>query len=187
MTGFYKMLKIPEERIAVLIGSNGSIKRDVEAKCNVRMQIDGKTGEVKVEPLSSSGFDEGALTAIEIVKAISHGFPPSTAFRLFNEDVTLLIIDLRINSDMSRSNENRLKGRIIGARGKSRKTIEELTGVSISIHGHTVSFIGTFEETNIAHDAVMMLLKGRSHKVVYQMLQNARSKAKLEKLKLWIN
>lgn len=187
MTGFYKVIKVPDERVAVLIGSNGSVKRDVETKCNVRMQVDGKSGEVKIMPISNSGFDEGTLNAIEIVKAISHGFAPSTAFRLSNEDISLLIVDLRMNSDMSRSDENRLKGRIIGARGKSRKTIEELTGASISIQGHTVSFIGTFEETNIARDAIMMLMKGRSHKVVYQMLQNARSKAKLERLKLWVN
>ncbi len=109
------------------------------------------------------------------------------AFRLFNEELALLIIDLHDTIYRSSRAVTRLKGRIIGASGKSRKTMEELSGASISVYGHTISFIGTYEETILANDAVLLLLKGRSHKVVYEMLQNARRKAKIERLKLWMN
>jgi ribosomal RNA assembly protein len=34
---------------------------------------------------------------------------------------------------------------------------------------------------------VLLLLRGRSHKFVYQMLQNAKRKSKLEKLQLWMD
>jgi ribosomal RNA assembly protein len=187
MTVFDKVIKIPDDRIAILIGPKGSVKKELEAKCNVVLRIEGKTGEVQIVPRSSVGFDDNALRAIEIIDAISHGFSPINAFRLLKEDNSLLITDLYDSVGKSKNTINRFRGRIIGAGGKSRKTIEELTGSSISVYGHTVSFLGTYEETILANDAVLLLLKGRSHKFVYQMLQNARRKAKLERLQLWMD
>ncbi len=184
---FQKTSRIPLERIAILIGSEGSVKKDLELRCNVKIKIEGRTGEIQIIPRAQSGFDDKSLKAIEVIDAISHGFSPMVAFRLFNEELALLIIDLHDTIYRSSRAVTRLKGRIIGAGGKSRKTIEELSGASISVYGHTISFIGTYEETILANDAVLLLLKGRSHKVVYEMLQNARRKAKIERLKLWMN
>ena len=45
----------------------------------------------------------------------------------------------------SQSSINRLKGRIIGECGKSRRTIEETSGADVSVYGHTVGLIGIFE------------------------------------------
>ena len=55
----------------------------------------------------------------------------------------------------------------------------------MSVSGHTVALIGTFEEIRLANDAVLMILKGSAHKTVYTMLQEARRKNKLDKMKLW--
>ena len=79
----------------------------------------------------------------------------------------------------------RIKGRIIGKAGKSRKTIEELTGAYVSVYGHTVGLIGSFQEIRMGIEAISMLSKGSSHKSVYNMLQAARRKAKFDKMKLW--
>jgi ribosomal RNA assembly protein len=182
-----KVVKVPDDRIAILIGPNGSVKKEIEAKCNVTLRIEGKTGEVQITPKSSMGFDDRALSAIEIIDAISHGFSPANAFRLLNDEISLLITDLYDSVGKSRNTISRFRGRIIGSDGKSRKTIEELTGSLISVYGHTVSFLGMYDETILANDAVLLLLKGRSHKFVYQMLQNAKRKSKLEKLQLWMD
>jgi ribosomal RNA assembly protein len=182
-----KVLKIPDDRIAILIGPNGSVKKEVEAKCNVILRIEGKTGQVQLMPKSTVGFDDSALRAIEIIDAISHGFSPTNAFKLLNDEISLLITDLYDSVGKSRNTISRFRGRIIGSGGKSRKTIEELTGSLISVYGHTVSFLGTYEEIILANDAVLLLLRGRSHKFVYQMLQNAKRKSKLEKLQLWMD
>ena len=184
---FRKTIRVPHDRIAILIGSNGSVKKELEHQCSIEIKIEGETGEIQIIPMSQNGFDEKSLKAIEVIEAISHGFSPEVAFRLFNEDIVLLVIDLRDTVHKSSNAIARLKGRIIGANGKSRKTMEELTSTSISVHGHTVSVIGIYEETILANDAVLLLCKGRSHKVVYEMLQNARRKAKTERLKLWMS
>jgi ribosomal RNA assembly protein len=55
----------------------------------------------------------------------------------------------------------------------------------VSVSGHTVALIGKFEEVRLANDAVTMILKGSNHKTVYTMLQQARRKNKLDKMKLW--
>ncbi|MCP8317707.1 MAG: RNA-binding protein, partial [archaeon] len=66
-----------------------------------------------------------------------------------------------------------------------RRFIEELTNAYISIFGHTVSIIGRIDEVRLALDAIDMLASGSAHKTVYSMLQRARTKAKMDRMKLW--
>jgi ribosomal RNA assembly protein len=42
---FEKLIRIPNERIAVLIGKSGSSKSKIEEICHVTLDIDGDTGE----------------------------------------------------------------------------------------------------------------------------------------------
>ncbi len=68
----------------------------------------------------------------------------------------------------------RLKGRVIGEGGRSRKTIEELTGSYISIYGKTICIIGEPEGAPNARRAVESLLKGSPHGNVYKWLEKQR-------------
>ncbi|MDD5416831.1 MAG: KH domain-containing protein [Candidatus Aenigmarchaeota archaeon] len=106
-------------------------------------------------------------TAKNIVKAIARGFSPPKAFRLFNEKESLEIIDL-IFSDKKNS---RIKSRVIGSNGKTRREIEFYTKASISIYGKTISIIGTYEQIENAKEAVKMLISGAGHKTVYDFLR----------------
>ncbi|HYA83855.1 MAG TPA: KH domain-containing protein [Candidatus Bathyarchaeia archaeon] len=181
---FEQIIKIPEARIGVLIGKNGRVKEEIEQKCNVIIEIDSESGDARVSSGSSPLTKSEPFKAIEMISAISKGFSPERAYRLLTEDI-LQLIDIRDYAGKSANSIQRIKGRIIGKGGKSRKTIEELTGVNISVYGHTIGLIGSFEEIKIAMEAVSMISKGSSHKIVYNMLQAARRKAKLDKMKLW--
>jgi ribosomal RNA assembly protein len=123
--------------------------------------------------------------ALEIVMAISKGFSPERAFNLFNEENSLEVIDLRDYVGKSSNSLSRVKSRLIGEKGKSRRTIEELTGSYISIYGHHVGIIGSPDQINLTTEAITRLCSGRSHKNVYNFLQEIRRKAKIEKMKLW--
>ena len=46
---FEKLIRIPSDRIAVLIGKSGSIKSKIENLCYVSLNIDGDTGEVVIK------------------------------------------------------------------------------------------------------------------------------------------
>jgi ribosomal RNA assembly protein len=183
---FQHLIKVPEDRIGVLIGKNGKVKREIEDKCNVQIEIDSKNGDAVISSASATLSEMQPFKAIEIISAISRGFSPQRAYRLFDdEELMLQIIDLKDYTGKSTNAMDRIKGRIIGQSGKSRKTIEELSGVYMSVSGHSVALIGKYEEVKLANDAVTMILKGSSHKTVYTMLQDARRKNKLEKMKLW--
>ncbi|MGI0002017.1 MAG: KH domain-containing protein, partial [Nitrososphaeraceae archaeon] len=122
----------------------------------------------------------------EIISAISKGFSPQRANLLLrDEDLIFQIIDLKEYAGKSSNTMDRIKGRIIGQAGKSRRTIEELSGAYISVSGHTVALIGKFDEVRLANDAIIMILKGSTHKTVYEVLQQARRKNKLDKIRPW--
>ena len=183
---FQHLIKVPDDRIGVLIGKNGRVKREIEDKCKVQIEIDSQNGDAVISSASATLSEMQPFKAIEIISAISRGFSPQRAYRLFDdEELMLQIIDLKDYTGKSANAMDRMKGRIIGQSGKSRKTIEELSGVYMSVSGHSVALIGKYDEVRLANDAVTMILKGSTHKTVYTMLQDARRKNKLEKMKLW--
>lgn len=181
---FHQVVKVPDDRIGVIIGKDGNVKDEIEDKCKVLIQIDSESGNVIISPRESASLEQ-AFKAVEIVSAISRGFSPERSYRLLAEDVILQIVDLNEYVGRSHNQIVRLKGRIIGEAGKSRKTIEDLTGTNISIYGHTVAIIGNFEDIKLASDAILHLIKGSSHKTVYNSLQEKRRQAKIDKLYLW--
>lgn len=181
---FEQIIKIPQDRIGVIIGKGGRVKEEIEQKCNVIVEIDGENGDALVSSGPSPLTNAEPFKAIEIILAISKGFSPERAYRLLGEDL-LQLIDIRDYAGKSANSMQRIKGRIIGKAGKSRKTIEELTGADVSVYGHTVGLIGSFQEIRMGIEAISMLSKGSSHKSVYNMLQAARRKAKFDKMKLW--
>ena len=183
---FQHLIKVPDDRIGVLIGKNGRVKREIEDKCKVQIEIDSQNGDAVISSASATLSEMQPFKAIEIISAISRGFSPQRAYRLFDdEELMLQIIDLKDYTGKSANAMDRMKGRIIGQSGKSRKTIEELSGVYMSVSGHSVALIGKYEEVRLANDAITMILKGSTHKTVYTMLQDARRKNKLEKMRLW--
>jgi ribosomal RNA assembly protein len=178
-------IKVPGERIGVLIGKKGVVVERIKQECRVKVEIESETGNVTVGYDSRSLLEGNPFKALEIISAIARGFSPERAFKLLHEDVVFQLLDMRDYVGNSQSSMGRLKGRIIGERGKSRRTIEELSGADVSVYGHTVGFIGIFEAIKVAVEAIILLSKGSSHKSVYAMLQNYRRKLKQEKMSLW--
>ena len=167
-------LKIPKERIAVLIGTEGITKKEIEEATKSKINIDSKEGDVKV-----SGQDAILLmSAKEIVLAIARGFNPEIALQLTKQDYCLELINLHEFS-RSKNDEMRMKGRIIGSEGKSRNTIESLTETNICVYGKTVGIIGEVEKVNIARRSLDMLIKGSTHSNVFRWLENQRRGMKM--------
>jgi ribosomal RNA assembly protein len=179
-------VRIPKERVGVLVGPDGKVKQSIEKKFMVELEIESEAGGVTIV-LSERTNDPSLLfRAKDVVTAIGRGFSPEHAFRLLrNEEDIFEFIDFRIVFGRSESDIKRVKGRIIGANGKTRKLIEELTDASVVVYGHTVGFIGTFEQVDVARNAVQMLIDGSQHHTVYKYLQRKRSEFKKQRLELW--
>jgi ribosomal RNA assembly protein len=178
-------VKIPKERVGILIGPEGKVKKYIEEKLEVKLEIDTE-GSVTLVLLEEAKDPSLLLKAKDVVTAIGRGFPPETAFRLIrNEDDIFDMIDLRVIFGRSESDIKRIKGRIIGAEGKTRKLIEELTEADVVVYGHTVGIIGSFEESDAARNAVQMIVDGCEHHTMYNYLQKKRTELKKQKLQLW--
>lgn len=179
-------VRIPRERIGVLIGAKGSVKEYVEKKLLVKLDVNSETGDVIITLKENTEDPSLLFKAKDLVLAIGRGFSPERAFRLLEEeDCILEIIDLRRILGRSESTIRRIKGRIIGRDGKTRAIIEEMSGAFISIYGHTVAIIGDFDQVSVAREAVNMLINGSEHTTVYRFLQRKRQEIKRRKFELW--
>ncbi|MEM2321430.1 MAG: KH domain-containing protein [Candidatus Bathyarchaeia archaeon] len=180
------LVKIPKERIGVLIGANGTVKEHIQRKLSVTLDINSGTGDVVITLREGAEDPSLLFRAKDVVLAIGRGFSPERAFKLLeSEDITLDIIDLREYVGKSESELTRIRGRIIGREGKARKMIEELSGALVSVYGHTVAIIGDFEQVSIAREAVLKLINGAEHSTVYRFLQRKRQEMKKGRLTLW--
>lgn len=173
-------IKIPEERIGVLVGPGGSIKHLIEEKTKTTLEIDSETGTVSiasaVDPLQG-------LRVMDLVKAIGRGFSPERALAILDDE--MLMLDVLDISKMAstKSDMERIKGRIIGKDGRSREIMERLSGTKVSVYGKTVAVLGYPEQIRVARTAIEMLLDGAPHGNVYGFLEKKHQELAKEELK----
>jgi len=165
-------LKIPKERIAVLIGEKGTTKRKIQKLTNTKITVSSKEGDVLIE-----GEDNYQLYLTKnIVSAIGRGFNPEIALKLLKEDYTFDIINIHEFSGKSKKQEERIKSRVIGKEGKARNTLEKMTNTSISVFGKTVGVIGNLEDVYLAKKALDKLLNGSPHSNVYKYIEREKER-----------
>lgn len=175
-TEYIYELKIPKERIAVLIGTGGDVKKQIEEATKTRLDINSTEGDIFIK-----GVDSILLySAREIIKAIGRGFNPEIAMLLLKQEYSLEMINLR--DFVPEQHMMRLKGRVIGEDGKARRNIELLTETSISIYGKTIGIIGETANVTAARRAVESLIKGSNHATVYKWLEKNRRDLKRREL-----
>ena len=178
MEVFSYELKIPGERVAVLIGKQGEVKKGLEGDTNTKIDVDSNEGDVFI-----SGKDAlGLYTAREVIRAIGRGFNPEIARLLLKQDYIFEYMSLEDYVGKSKNILLRLKGRVIGKEGKSRRLIEELSEAFISVYGKTICIIGLPESASIAKKAVEALLRGNTHANVYKWLERKRRELKRSRI-----
>lgn len=163
---------IPKRRIGVLIGKAGQSKKDLQKQIGCSIRVD-KEGNVTI----SSEDSLNVFVGKQIIKAIARGFSIQNALRLKRDDFMLELIDLdewtRTKNDM-----NRMKARIIGREGNTKKRIIESTGCEMVISGKTIGLIGETENVALARQALTKLLKGAKHVTVYRFLDEKLRESK---------
>lgn len=174
-----KLVRIPKERVGVLIGTDGETKELIEKRAGVWMRIDTE-GEVDIsdnpdDPLAS-------LKVMDLVKAIGRGFSPPRAMRLLDDDEYLEVIELSDFIGKKSDQLVRMRARVIGTNGKTRRIIEDLTGANMSVFGSTVSIIGNSVQLPIAKKAVEMILRGSEHATVYRYLERSRATLRISEM-----
>jgi ribosomal RNA assembly protein len=174
MNSFNAEVKIPVDRVAVLIGKAGAAKKDLEQRFSVKLVIESN-GDVHI----SSSDSLKVYIAEKVVKAVGRGFNPEVARLLEKDNYDFELFNL---SDYSRNEKDsdRLKGRVIGRDGMCKTMIEKLTGANIIVYGKTIGVISDVDVIEIVRNAIEMLLKGARHVSVFSYLEKENQRRKRE-------
>ncbi|MBT4823598.1 RNA-processing protein [Candidatus Woesearchaeota archaeon] len=168
-------IKIPKDRVAVLIGKNGEVKKALEELTHTKISVDSREGDVIVvgeDPLT-------LFSTRDIIRAIARGFNPDLAQLLLKSDYMFELVELK-DFVKNKNQMPRIKGRIIGKDGKSREIIESLTDTYVCIYGKTIGIIGLGEDVAVARRAIESLVAGSPHSNVYKWLEKKRREKKLD-------
>ncbi|MFH1424982.1 MAG: KH domain-containing protein [archaeon] len=170
-------VKIPAERIEVLLANKEKIKREIEKGTNTELEIDEEACDVEIIETERMEDPLAVWKARDIVKAIGRGFEPEIAMMLLDENNVLKVIDLKAFVGKSKNAAIRIKGRVIGREGKSKKKISEITDTEMVVYSKTVAIIGKMEYVEIAARAVDMLASGSMHGSAFKMVEEEMAKA----------
>jgi ribosomal RNA assembly protein len=172
------LARIPQDRIAVLIGRKGVTRRALEKATNAKLVIDSSSGDVSV--IWTETFDPILRMKLpDVIRAIGRGMNPERALQLFEDDHHLRLFDMREYVGKNANQQRRIRSRLIGRNGRIRELIEEHSGSEIVVYGSTVVIIGDEESLPLASQAVERLLQGAEHSSVLKHLETERRKKRM--------
>ena len=142
-------------------------KKLLESRLKVRIEIKGLS-------INLDGEEIDIYVAEKVLEAIERNFPVNTALLLIDENYVLE--DIPIKDVTKKKNLEQIRARIIGTKGKTLKTISELSECYITLHENTVSIIGPAEKIKDAINAIESLIRGSKQSNVYKYLEKQRAK-----------
>tara|TARA_B100000214_G_scaffold366498_1_gene335526 strand:- start:1517 stop:2266 length:750 start_codon:yes stop_codon:yes gene_type:complete len=170
--------RIPQDRIAVLIGRKGVTKKALEDATRCVLYIDSTSGDVSV--VWSDDFDPIIRMKLpDVIKAIGRGMNPDRALQLLQDDHHLTLFDMREYVGKNANQQRRVRSRLIGRNGRIRELIEEHSGAEIVIYGSTVIIIGDEDALPLASQSIERLLHGAEHSSVLKHLETERRKRRM--------
>lgn len=172
--------RIPKDRIAVLIGKGGSTRKMLEEACGGKLEIDSQTGEVRVFWEDQEVDPIVKMKTPDVILAVGRGLSPARAVQLLEDEIHLVMFDIREWVGRQPNQIRRMRSRLIGRNGMIRSRIEELTGTEIAIYGSTVIVIGDDMGLEIAKPAIESILRGSEHGNVLHGLEKDRKRQRMK-------
>jgi len=160
-----------QEIYVELIGKVVQNKEQLEKELEVKITNKGKLVFV-------DGETDKEFTAIQVMEAINLDFSVEKALALQNEDVILQTV--HIKDITKRQDLERVRARIIGTKGKTLKTLSNITGCEFSLSDNEVGIIGNTENIEDARQAIIFLVQGSKQSNVYARAEKQRKRKRLE-------
>jgi len=142
-------------------------RKKLEKKLNVKITNRGR--EIYLE-----GKPEDEFTAEKVIDALNFGFPFSTALLIKENECEFEIINIKDHTN--RKDLKRIRGRLIGKKGKTLKTLCDLTKCHFELKDNTIGIIGAPENIENAQEAVISIIKGSKQGNVYSYLEKHQVK-----------
>ena len=137
-------------------------KRFLERTFKVKISIQGR--KVTVE---GNALDEFEMKSI--IDAMNLGFSARTSALIKKEDI--VFEKLSIKDYTRRKNLEIVRGRLIGTHGKTKNTLEQISGCKIKIKDNIVGVIGEAEAVADALIAITNIVRGSKQTNVYKFLE----------------
>lgn len=156
----------------IYLESPGKIKQNLEVlerKLNVKIKMKGRQLNIEGEPV-----DE--FEARTIIEAMDFGFPLGDAMKLTDENMVFRKIPIK--QFTRRKDLEEVRGRVIGTEGKTKRTVEEVSGCAVVVHNNMVGIIGLAENIEEATTAITNLIKGSKQANVYRFLEKMNTSKK---------
>ena len=83
---YHETIKVPEDRIGVIVGRNGKVRKRVEQLANVKIEVNPE-GIVTITAPESTEDPILVWKARDIVRAMARGFSPKNALTLIDDDI----------------------------------------------------------------------------------------------------
>ena len=144
------------------VGKIRQNKEEIEKKIDVQIKIKGRQIEIEGAPVEE-------YETRTIIEALDFGFTIKDALRLSDESIAFR--KLRIKQFTRRKDLEEVRGRIIGTEGKTKRTVENVSGCTVVVHDNSVGIIGPAENIEEATTAVKNLIKGSKQANVYRFLE----------------
>lgn len=144
-------------------------KPELEKVLKVKIDIKGK--QVTIDGEAVDEFE-----AAQIVEAIGFGFSTKKALLLKDPEYTFRRISIK--NFTRRKNLEDVRARIIGKQGKTKKTIQDISGVYLELNNNEVGLIGPTEDIEQETAALTNLIRGTKQANVYQKLEKINAEKK---------
>lgn len=144
-------------------------KTKLEKALNVKISFAGKN-------VSLEGSIIEEYIAARVIEALNLGFALEQALILKEEEFTLEKVNIK--EITKRHDLKRIRARIIGTEGKTKKIMADLGNCFISLHENTIGVIGRAEEIKKVIQALISLVHGSKQSKVYSYLERERSREK---------
>ncbi len=164
-----EQIYIPKERLGLLRDRKTRTLLERICDCSISMESD--------EFVEITGSPYAEFIAKNVIFAFGRGFDVEAARLLLNEEYYFSSIDLK-DALGGEKRIARIKGRVIGENGRTKRYIESVSAVKMSVYGDTVSFIGSTNEIKEAETAVNTLIEGGTHRLAYLRMEAAHRKNK---------
>lgn len=146
-------------------------KKKLEEKLNIKLTNRGK--EISIE-----GDSLNEYIAEKVIEALNFGFPFSVSVLIKDEDFLFEILNIK---DYTRGKDlERIRARIIGKKGKTLKTLSQLTNCNFELKDNQIGIIGDAENIENAQQAIVSIVRGSKQSNMYSFLEKHRPKPILD-------
>lgn len=137
-------------------------KKMLEEKLSVKITLNGKNCAIDGDPLNE-------YEAKMVIEAIDFGFSPQIALKLKKGEAIFRSVNIKDHT--TRNNLEQVRARLIGKKGKTKKTMEDISDIKIVLNGNTVGIIGPADEIEFATTGIINIIRGSKQSNVYSYLE----------------